>query len=104
MLFRSVKIVDETKGSYVPPDESVNGVTNGWTETPPSMAAALKNEEEVKAYGRSRIRRRDRTLRKRHWQDDEYLYLSEKQFIALAAAAINAQSNRGKRMKDIYPH
>lgn len=97
----AAKIVDETRGSYAPPDESVNGVTDGWTETPPSMAAALENEEK---YERKRIRRVDRTLRKRHWQDDEYLYLSEKQFIALAAAAINAQSNRGKRMKDIYPH
>ena len=100
----AAKIVDETKGSYAPPDESVNGVTDGWVETSASMASALEDEEDVKAYERKRIRRKDRTLRKRHWQDDEYLYLSEKQFIALAAAAINAQGNRGRRMKDIYPH
>ena len=97
----AAKIADETKGSYAPTDDSVNGVTDGWTETPASMAEALENEQE---YERRRIKWRERTLRKRHWQDDEYLYLSEKQFIALAAAAINAQSNRGKRMKDIYPH
>lgn len=103
-LEEATKIVDETKGSYAPPDELVNGVMDGWTETPPSMAATLENKEEVKAYERKKIRRRNRALQKRHWQDDEYLYLSEKQFIALAAAAINAQSNRGKRMKDIYPH
>ena len=55
-------------------------------------------------YQRRRIRRGSIGIAKRHWQDDPYLYLSEKQFIALAAAAINAQGNRGTRMRDIYPH
>ncbi len=45
-----------------------------------------------------------RAIEKRHWQNDEYLYMTERQFIALAAAAINAQSNRGTRSQDIIPH
>lgn len=100
----AAKLVEETKGHYAPPDESVNGVTDGWAEKPASMAAALEIEDHIKVNEKRRIERRMGEIGKRHWQDDEYLYLSEKQFIALAAAAITAQGNRGKRMKDIYPH
>lgn len=41
---------------------------------------------------------------KRHWQNDEYLYMTEKQFIALVSAAINAQGNRGTTHNDVAAH
>jgi len=41
---------------------------------------------------------------RRHWQSDEYLYLTEEHFLALATAAINAQLNRGTRSSDVEPH
>ena len=40
---------------------------------------------------------------KRHWKNDKYLYMTEKQFIALVSAAINVQDNRGTTHNDVKP-
>ena len=42
--------------------------------------------------------------RKRHWQSDEYLYMSEREFYFSRSAAINAQGNRGTTHNDVSPH
>lgn len=92
----------EVAESLVPTQTStVDEVPTEMSEAIVDPKEAAKNEE---VHERTSRRRKTQSLSERHWQNDEYLYLSEKQFIALAAAAINAQGNRGTRIKDVYPH